>query len=75
VVLTISAIGPAALACSVADGGPRLPHLNRQPADLDAVDGRGLGIVRALARSLGVWPDSGGIGKTIWFTLTAGDTQ
>ncbi len=73
VVLTLSAIGPAALACAVADGGPKLPKLDRQPPGPDAIDGRGLGIVRALARGLGVWPDSGGIGKTIWFTLTAGD--
>ncbi len=71
IILALSAIGPAAVAGSVADGGPE--HLRLPPAepDLDATSGRGLAIVAALVSSWGRWPDSGGIGKTVWFTLTA----
>jgi anti-sigma regulatory factor (Ser/Thr protein kinase) len=70
VILALSTIGPAALIGSVADGGPNMPHLLRREPDLDATSGRGLAIVRALVNRWGVWPDSGGIGKTIWFALT-----
>jgi anti-sigma regulatory factor (Ser/Thr protein kinase) len=70
VILALSVIGPNALAGTVADGGPDLPHLYRREPGLDATSGRGLAIVRALVNRWGVWPDSGGIGKTAWFTLT-----
>jgi hypothetical protein len=65
-----AAIGPNALAGTVADGGPDLPHLHRREPGLDATSGRGLAIVRALVNRWGVWPDSGGIGETVWFTPT-----
>jgi anti-sigma regulatory factor (Ser/Thr protein kinase) len=73
IILALSVIGPAALAGSVADGGPGQLRLPPAEPDLDAVGGRGLGIVRDLVNRWGVWPDSGGIGKTVWFTLKGED--
>jgi hypothetical protein len=57
----------------VADGGPGLLRLPPAEPDLNATGGRGLAIVGTLARRWGTWPDSGGIGKTVWFTLMAED--
>ncbi|MEO3809946.1 ATP-binding protein [Sphaerisporangium sp. B11E5] len=71
VVLMLGVISPGALAGSVAAGGPGLPRLPPDEPDLDATGGRGLAIVRDLVTRWGVWPDSGGIGRTVWFTLTA----
>jgi hypothetical protein len=47
-------------------GGPSVPEI--RPYDPDAIDGRGLTIVAALARSWGYERD--GLGQTVWAELT-----
>lgn len=59
------------LTVSVHDGDPRLPV--SCVADPLSTCGRGLGIVAALCREWGAWPDEAG-GKTVWFTLGASVT-
>jgi anti-sigma regulatory factor (Ser/Thr protein kinase) len=61
--ITVSANG---LRIAVADDNSR--HPTPQPADPDALDGRGLQIVERLASSWGV--DDNRFGKTVWFELT-----
>ena len=53
----------------VTDGGGGAAEPNAQPADLDAVDGRGLHIVDALASRWGVERD--GLGQSVWAELAA----
>jgi anti-sigma regulatory factor (Ser/Thr protein kinase) len=53
------------LRVDVGDDNSRLPR--RQPADPNALDGRGLAIVELLATRWGV--DEEPIGKTVWFEL------
>ncbi|MEU9888134.1 ATP-binding protein [Sphaerisporangium sp. NPDC051011] len=54
----------AELCVRVTDHGPDLPrHLD---LGMDAVHGRGLLIVAALADEHGVTPSAGGPGKTVW---------
>lgn len=72
VILALGVVGSADLVGTVTDGGPGLPRIPPPVPGLEDTGGRGLAIVRELVTRWGVWPDSGGIGKTIWFTLTAG---
>lgn len=55
-----------ALVCEVTDRSPRMPH--PRAAGADAVHGRGLAIVSALASASGVRPTR--LGKTAWFEIT-----
>jgi len=48
-------------------GGPTVPRMRQ--AGLDAIDGRGLAIVEALAVAWGV--DSDGLGQSVWAQLRA----
>jgi anti-sigma regulatory factor (Ser/Thr protein kinase) len=54
------------LRVDVADDNSRFPQ--QQPADNDALDGRGLQIVQLLATRWGV--DKEPLGKTVWFELS-----
>ncbi|MET8140184.1 ATP-binding protein [Sphaerisporangium sp. NPDC005288] len=72
-------LGTRALCVRVTDHGPELPrHLD---LDVEAVHGRGLTIVDALADDTGVtpFPDGEGKGKTVWcrwhLTTPAADTS
>lgn len=57
---------PATLSLRITDHGPNLPRpLNLAP---EALHGRGLAIVAALAPSYGITPIPNGPGKTIWAT-------
>lgn len=51
----------------VTDGGGDPQHPRQRVAGLDAVDGRGLAIVAALAQSWGVERD--GLGQSVWAEL------
>ncbi len=57
----------------VTDGGApdRVPTL--RPAGVEAVDGRGLRIVMALARRWGIERD--GLGQSVWAELSPGDAR
>lgn len=59
-------VTPDGLRIDVADDNSR--HPVPQPADPDALDGRGLQIVERLASKWGV--DDSRFGKTVWFELT-----
>jgi anti-sigma regulatory factor (Ser/Thr protein kinase) len=52
----------------VADEGPGVPRLRRPRKD--DVSGRGLLVVEALADDWGVVRRGGGIGKTVWFSMS-----
>ncbi|MEU9884350.1 ATP-binding protein [Sphaerisporangium sp. NPDC051011] len=76
----IHGVGPVVMALH--DAGPALigavtDHCTTPPAarnpDFEDTGGRGMGIVRALAASWGVWPYP--TGKTIWFTLLRDGTS
>jgi hypothetical protein len=60
----------ATVRVAVSDGEPALPVLQRPP--VDAITGRGLLIVDALATRWGV--DPGATGKTVWFELACRST-
>ncbi|MFF2953191.1 ATP-binding protein [Kitasatospora sp. NPDC057965] len=64
----IVALCPRTLRVSVCDDSPVLPELGA-PADLFALSGRGLHLVRALTDRFGVDPVKAG--KVTWFELDA----
>jgi anti-sigma regulatory factor (Ser/Thr protein kinase) len=57
--------GPSGVVVEVGDDESRRPHVAEQ--DDEALNGRGLAIVDALARRWGVRPD--GEGKVVWFEV------
>ncbi|MBD0675250.1 ATP-binding protein [Streptomyces sp. CBMA156] len=64
--LVVVALAGRRLRVSVADNSPVLPDIGL-PADLLAVSGRGLYLVRALTHRLGAEPRKQG--KVVWFEL------
>jgi anti-sigma regulatory factor (Ser/Thr protein kinase) len=62
-------VGPAVIRVEVDDPSSMLPTLRR--AGVEAVSGRGLAIVSALAQSWGV--ESGPRGKRVWFEVARGE--
>jgi anti-sigma regulatory factor (Ser/Thr protein kinase) len=64
--LTVAA-GPAGVHVAVGDRGPARPR--RVERGADALDGRGMAIVDALAHDWGVRP--GDDGKVVWFEVAA----
>ncbi|GAB2881975.1 SpoIIE family protein phosphatase [Nocardioides pacificus] len=70
----IHAVGPAVLELTPVDGGVRIAVTDREPqhpqprsASPDALGGRGLLLVEALAEQWGI--EGAGVGKTVWATL------
>ena len=61
--------GVDAIEVRVTDGGAGTRRPSARPAGPDAIDGRGLHIVAALATRWGV--DRDGLGQSVWAELTA----
>lgn len=61
---------PGSLTVSVFDAGPDLPAM-RAAVDPTVSSGRGLRMVAQLADDWGVDVDGAGVGKVVWFRLTA----
>lgn len=70
--LTLS-LAAGRLRCTVADEGPDLPEAPGACSDADSENGRGLLLVDALADRWGSGRVEDGVGKEVWFELTAGD--
>jgi anti-sigma regulatory factor (Ser/Thr protein kinase) len=64
---------PPGIGVAVEDHGDEQPELPSGPVDPDAVGGRGLLIVDALASHWGVTASALPPGKTVWFELEPGD--
>lgn len=63
---------PPGVAVAVSDHGPELPRVVDTPPEPQAISGRGLLIVDALANRWGITPDRPPPGKTVWFEITPG---